>query len=956
MKIYDMQVNHLNNPLGFYMKRTVFGWKVEDAEGKRQRAARIVVAEDEAMTRILADTGYDSKADSLGTEVSLQLKPRTRYYWRVAVQTEALLEEGSYEEAVSETAWFETAKREEAWNAEWIGCDSREKRHPFFEKRIQPAGKVAKARLYLCGLGLYEAYFQADGAAEEQTCVSGLDSGMVRLGEEYLTPYCSDYNRWVQYQTLDVTGIVNRAGTLSVLLGNGWYKGRFGFQARGDVGFYGDSWKLLAELRLTYEDGSEEVIGTDESWSVRRSKILFSNLYDGEHVDELLPELPLERAVCCQPPKGRLMERMNTPVTVHETFAPVSLLTTPAGEQVFDMGQEFTGLFRLRVKEPAGTLIRIQTGEMLQQGNFYNDNLRSAKSEYLYTCDGRETVILPHFTFYGYRYVKVTGVADLKQEDFTGLAFYSDVRDRGWLHTGHELVNKLLSNIRWGLKDNFVDVPTDCPQRDERMGWTGDAQVFSPTATYLTDTYAFYAKYLQDMWEEQQDAEGKVPDVVPSFGVDSCACVWGDAACIIPWNLYLFYGDAHILEDQYPSMKAWVDYVRREDGDNHGWRYRFHYGDWLALDNPAGGVDQVMGGTDEEFIANVYYAAMAGLVSKAAAVLGKTEDAAEYERLSKEQFALVKKEYYSATGRCCIKTQTALLLTLKYQLSHNEELTRRQLRRLFEISGDKLKTGFVGTPLLCDVLTENGFGDLAFTLLLNEEYPGWLREVKLGATTVWERWNSLDEEGNFSSTGMNSLNHYAYGSIAEWMFRHVAGIGQAEGDTGFRRAVIKPLLNWQLREMSGAYDSPAGRYESEWKLTDPSHVTLRVRVPFGCEAKLFLPLAPDSVFGESGNPMFRRVQEGACILEPGEYTVSYELTRSLKPEYSIDTTLRELSANREIAKALLEAGVDLSELPKQCGDMSFRETVETYKVTEAKEILEKVSGILAGTAKNFLHQ
>ena len=379
-----------------------------------------------------------------------------------------------------------------------------------------------------------------------------------RVGDEYLTPYSNDYNEWVQYQTYDVTEEVSKQGMLRVLLGNGWYKARFGFSAFEDKGFYGNEWKLIAELHLTYADGSEEVIGTDESWQVRCSKIAFSNLYDGEHRDDTLSELPLEKAVFCEAPKGELTERMSLPVTIHETFEPKELLHTPAGELVFDMGQEFTGIFKLHVNVPAGTKVHVQTGEILQRGNFYNDNLRSAKSEYIYISDGTEMDLVPHFTFYGYRYVKIEGIPDLKKEDFTGLSYYSNITATGWMKTGSDLVNQLISNVRWGLKCNFVDVPTDCPQRDERMGWTGDAQVFSPTAMYLEDTYAFYAKYLYDMAKEQSVLGGKVPHVVPSCGVEDAACVWGDAACIIPWNLYLFYGDKSILEDQFVSMKSWV--------------------------------------------------------------------------------------------------------------------------------------------------------------------------------------------------------------------------------------------------------------------------------------------------------------------------------------------------------------------------------------------------------------
>lgn len=848
MELYDIQVNHLTDPIGFRMERVCLSWKVKNAVGTAQESARVLVAADAGMQNILLDTGFDERADSLCYEIPLELEPRSRYFYTVTVRTNA------GEEAVSEVCWFETGKREEPWRAKWITCDSAEKRHPFFEKEIVPQKKVAQARLYICGLGLYEAYFDGE-----------------RIGSEYLTPYSNDYNQWVQYQTFDVTAQMQRAGKLSVLLGNGWYKSRFGFSAHEDIGFYGSEWKLIAELHLQYADGTEDVVGTDDTWTVRRSKITFSNLYDGEHRDDTLPELPEERASLCEPSKGKLTERMSTPVTVHETFKPAELIRTPKGELVLDMGQEFTGSFALRVNIPRGREVRIQTGEILQQGCFYHENLRTAKSEYRYISNGEDILLQPHFTYYGYRYVKIEGIPDLKPEDFTGLALYSDILQRGEMRTGHKLVNQLLSNIRWGLKGNFLDVPTDCPQRDERMGWTGDAQVFSPTATYLQDTYSFYAKYLYDMYQEQLSLDGKVPDVVPSCGVESCACVWGDAACIIPWNLYKFYGDKNILKEQFASMKAWVDYITKTDGDNHGWRYVSHYGDWLALDNMNGDPEQVRGATDEEFIANVYYAASAEIVAKAARILGDVEAEAKYARLAAEQFAEVKREYYSATGRCCVKTQTALLLTLKYSLSENRELTISQLKKLFEQSGDKLLTGFVGTPLLCNVLSDNGMDDLAWKLLLNEDYPGWLREIKLGATTVWERWNSLLDDGTISGTSMNSMNHYAYGSIAEWMFRHVAGLEIPENIPGCRHMDFRPSLNWELREQETVYDSPCGEYWSAWKLIDPSHVELSVTVPFGCTASLVIPHATKAAYRN-----FTDIRDGVCYLTPGSYSVTYE--------------------------------------------------------------------------------
>ena len=924
MRVYDAKVNHMTNPMGFFMDGVSFSWKVDEARGKAQKAARVRVAADEKMQEILFDSGMDEQADSLAYPVELALEPRTRYFWQVTVLSDA------EEEADSEVQWFETSKMSEEWTGKWLTCDSTEKRHPIFSKEIAPAKEMAKARLYVTGLGLYEAYI--DGK---------------KVGDEYLTPYSNNYNRWVQYQTYDITDQIAGGGKLSILLGNGWYKGRFGFSAFEDKGYYGNEWKVIADVVLTYTDGTEEVIGTDESWTVTRSRIMFSNLYDGEQVDATAPELPAEEPTVCDAPKGRLEARRSLPVIAHEHIKPVELIHTPAGEQVFDMGQNFAGIFTFRVKEPAGTKIHIQTGEVLQKGNFYNENLRSAKSEYIYISDGNETVIRPHFTYYGYRYVKVEGVSDLKIEDFTGLALYSDIEMGGDVETGHDLVNQLVSNVRWGMKGNFIDVPTDCPQRDERMGWTGDTQVFSPTATFLADTYAFYSKYLHDMYTEQMDLDGMVPDVVPSAGVHSTACVWGDSSCIIPWNMYQFYGDKKILEDQYDSMRNWVDYISRVDGDNHGWRSVFHYGDWLALDNPSGKTDEVMGGTDEGYIANVYYAASAGIVAKAARVLGYEADAKTYQALCDEQFEEVKKEYFSQTGRCCIKTQTALILALKYHLSENEELTKKTLRLLFQISGDKLKTGFTGMPLMCPVLSENGMNDLAYTLLLNEDYPGWLHEVKLGATTVWERWNSLDENGDISSTGMNSLNHYAYGSILEWVFRYVTGFRVSEEHPGSRHLLIAPTLNWKLKRAKGSYHSAAGTYETSWELADPSHVTVKVTVPFGCTAEIVLPLVSQETLADQSNPLFADVRDGKCFVGAGTYEVSYETTKPAKKMYSTYTPIQELVNNPEIVSAMGEQ-LHLDQIPGQALAASFRQLAEAYpSASMSAEMLDQLDAALA---------
>lgn len=887
MKITRCKTDHLSQPLGFHLERPVLSWCVEDARGKVQTAARVVVAADAKLQSILFDTGFRADIDSTGFALPLALAPRTRYHWAVTVRTDA------GEQAQSEPHWFETAKMEEPWQAAWIGCDDGEPRHPLFCRELPLAGPVADARLYICGLGLYEAFLNGE-----------------KIGDEFLAPGCNNYNAWLQYQTYDITAALQKGGRLEVLLGNGWYKGRFGFM-RSEKSFYGDAWKLIAEVRVRYRDGREAVFGTDEAWQVRRSRITFSNIYDGERTDATLPELPAEKAVLCAAPAAALNARYSAPVTAHARLA-AKLMVTPAGEAVLDMGQNIAGIFRLCVHEPAGTQVRLQFGETLQDGCFYRDNLRTARAEYVFVSDGGEHVLQPHFTFFGARYVKLEGIAQPNAEDFIALPLSSELEKTGALQTGHGLVNRLVSNVEWSCRDNFIDVPTDCPQRDERMGWTGDAQVFCPTACYLYDAYPFYRKYLRDMATEQAARGGLVPNVIPAFGMDDTSSVWGDAAVLIPWTLYRFSGDRSILEAQFDAMKAWVDYITRIDGADCGWRRAFHFGDWLALDAPGAAGDGTRGATDEDFIADVSYMHSAELTAQAAAVLQREEERGRYEALAQRLRRRIEREFYSPAGRCCVNTQTGLLLTLRHALAPTGR-TRDALRKKLADAGDKLQTGFVGTPLLCNILHENGMEDLSEKLLLNEEYPGWLHEVKLGATTVWERWNSLDENGRVSSTGMNSLNHYAYGAVLEWMYRHLAGLQPLAA--GFRRVRLEPTPVWALKHLDCTYHSAAGAWQVSWQIEDATHLALEVSVPFGCTAELALPLAGAEVFADGKNPLFADVQEGVCRLSAGRYAVRYQtsvpLHTVLTTAMPVETLLRDPAARA----LLLRAMPQLTQLP-----------------------------------------
>lgn len=866
MRVTRMQVNHITNPLGFDLGEPTFTWVVEDAAGTRAEALRIVVG---AKGETVADTGWaelDSKAAQVAG-LADKLVPRTRYEWTVSVRTD------TGEETTSDPSWFETSKRDEPWQAQWITCDYSDPRHPLFAKTLELSGKeVASARLYMVGLGIYET--RLDGQ---------------KVGNEYLAPGTHAFDQWIQYQTYDVTSQVADGAKLVVALGHGWYSGRFGF-VKTDVGYYGNDWRLIAELHVTYADGSEQVIATDESWEVGRSTVNFSNIYDGERRDDTLPtvepvpatSLPAEEAAAAT---AKLHDRLSLPVTMHETFVP-EVIRTPAGECVLDLGQNIAGIFRLHGQWPRGARVHVQTSELLQDGNFYRDNLRTAKSEYWYISNGEEQTLFPTLTFFGYRYAKieVDGKApeSFDPADFTGIALYSDFDgERGRISTGSAKVNQLISNARWGMKDNFLDTATDCPQRDERMGWTGDANVFSATALYMAAPYAFYRKYLYDMALEQAAHGGMMPMVVPSYGLSGAPAVWGDATTFIPWNMYQADGDPAILAEHYDAMKGWVDTVVVQDGEDHALLDSMQLADWLALDTKDPGGRQ--GYTDGPFVAYLYLWKSANIVADTARMLGRDGDAARYDEVATRTREWIYREYYTPTGRCAVNTMTAYVLCLAFGFG-NQAWAKRQLLKMLKEEGG-LVTGFVGTPLLCPALSDAGCDREAYGLLLKEDYPSWLYCVNLGATTIWERWNSLDADGHITGIDMNSMNHYSYGAIVEWLFSYVAGLRLME--PGFARTRLAPRVDWRLGSLEAELDSAAGTWRIAWECVNEAFLRVAFTVPFGAEAEVELPFAPESAYEKLGGR----------VLGPGNYEIYYNTTEPLRRVPSVDWTLAQIVAS-----------------------------------------------------------
>ena len=826
MYISRLRVNHKKNPLGFNLAKIHLSWEVKAVCGKWAVETRIIVSESSNMEKLVYDSGVQENYHENQMLVSFDLKPRTRYYWQVEVKDD----KGDCSK--SNPAWFETGKLQESWTAKWIGTEENEKRMPLLYKEFELKEKPESVRWHVCGLGLYEAYVNEKKA-----------------GREFLMPGYHCYDSFLEYQTLDVTELLSHGkNKIAVLLGEGWYKGRFGFD--GDYrNLYGNQKKCIGELHIRYANGQEECIVTDSSWKAEESSICENGIYDGEHIDETLEHkmLSVEEIEETRP----LVERFNPRIHKVEEFQPVSVKQEDEA-LLLDFGETVTGWVEITGAFETGQKVMMQYGEVLQKGRFYRDNLRTAKAEFTYVSKGKGETIRPHFTYYGFRYVKIKGLNPEKEYKFIAYRIMSDIERTGWVATDHDKVNHLLENTLRSQKCNFLDIPTDCPQRDERMGWTGDAGIFASTACFHMDSGSFFHHYMKNMQAEQEKCNGAIPFFVPRPKVkkeehtnplylDSGAAVWGDAATLIPWRLYQFYGDKAMLEEQYPVMKAWVDYEYERTKENeipYLWQNDRQLGDWLALDN--GNINNPIGKTDSGFIASVYHYWSTKMVKEAAESLGLEESKVYAEREKEIRNAILN--YYFPDKKFCLEyTQTAcaLLLYLKLYPEGEREVITAKLAELLKKNNGHLNTGFVGTPILCMALSENGQNQLAYDLLLNEDYPGWLHEVNLGATTVWERWNSLEEDGSISGTGMNSLNHYAYGSIAEWIYRYMCGLNPSIGEAV--KMTIYPMPDQRLKKAEGSWRSVFGKYVCAWNWKSEQEVVCNIEVPFNANARFILP-------------------------------------------------------------------------------------------------------------------
>ncbi len=891
MTIKDIRINGFREPLGFELPWLSLSWKVCETDSTKPACVQLLVAGDANFQQVLYRE-ESSGFSSAGTVIPLELHERTRYFVRIIV-------EGDGGDRAQADSWFETGKRGEAFLARWIGTDESDRFHPVFFKDFGLRRKPVSARLYATGLGLYEAYLNGR-----------------KCGGEFLAPLCSDYDTEVQVQTYDVGGLLTAGeNRLEILCGNGWYKGRLGYEGGKET--YGDRFQALAELRLRYEDGSEQVIGTDGSWNYRGSDFTETDLYDGECLDRTLwtgRENPVKPAVLTE---GVLaVDRYSLPVVVKDRLCVKEVIHTPAGETVLDFGQNFTGTVSYTAAFPSGTRIELDHGEILQDGNFYNANYRTAKVRMIYISDGRQETVRAHFTYFGFRYVRVTGwPGKVKPEDFTGLVLYSDLDTAVSFRSSDPKLNRLAQNAFWGQRSNFLDLPTDCPQRDERLGWTGDAQVFAPTACYQMDTRAFYRKYLRLLRMEQQKNGGAVPNYVPNFDHSpGGSSVWGDAASFLPLTVYDAYGDWQALEESYPLMRDWLEWILRQDEEYGGgrlWNFGFHFGDWLAQDGVT--PQSMKGGTEDAFVACMYYYATAKKLTHAAGILGCGDDCARYETLAEEIRAAILHEYFSPAGRLCIDTQTAYLLCLNFGVYSDKTRIVEGLKRRLQKDCWAIKGGFVGATMMCRVLAENGMEELAAYFLFQDGFPGWMHCVDLGATTIWERWNSVLDDGHISGTEMNSLNHYAYGSVMEYVYRDLAGLQGLE--PGFRRVRFAPQPTWRLQELDLRYDSASGVYASFWHIHPDGTLTVRFEVPFGCTAEAKLPGTDETVELTAG--VFERRYRPAR-----DYGLKYTMDSRLSELLKDEAALSVLRDDLPLAAALVDTG-DREFLGMTFGDLRF---------------------------------
>ena len=848
---HTIRCEYFNGPLGpdaplsLATDRPRFSWMVgSDSDAATQQAYRIqivpIVEDGASVATPVWDSNWVVSPESQFVPFDGEdLVSRTQYQVRVALRDEA-----GRESDWSQPLAFETSKLDESWNGDFVGIQADDEYDPsrpvYLRRNLHLEAVPKRPRLYASALGVYQLF------------VNGR-----RIGDAEFAPGWTAYGTRVAFQTWDLSDVlVEGDNCIGVVFGAGWYAGQLTWYGTKQI--YGEHTGFAAELHCL--GMQEPILVTDTDWTVAYGEILTSEIYHGEVCDarsslgawsepeytedarwstaRILPASASE--------KQKLVPQEGPLVRPHELLPMQNILTTPCGERVLDFGQNVTGRVRLELKGQDGDRAVLSHAEVLDAaGNFYTENLRTARCRIEYVCSGEDPVLYePAFTFQGFRYVRIDewpgGVGSARADQFRAVVLHSDFEETLWFESSNDDLNRLHENIRWGWKGNALDIPTDCPQRDERLGWTGDAQVFIGTAAYLTACDGFFARWHRDVAADQRP-DGGVPYVIPdvlttvaehesTIREPHSSTGWGDAAVIGPWTMYRRFGDYAQLRMQYASMKAWVEYMHAQAQDGLVWNSGFHFGDWVALDAKEG---SYFGATPNDLTATAYYAYSTRLLARAAAEIGESGDAERYANLADRIVEAFRYEFVTPSGRLAARTQTAHLLALAFNLVEERDRPRTvaTLVDLIRENDNHLVTGFLGTPLLLPVLSDNGHLDVAYELLMREEYPGWLYQVKQGATTIWEHWDGLKPDGTMWSPNMNSFNHYAYGAVGEWMYRVVGGIDLNVSEPARGHFVIAPRPGGGITHCETSYQSPVGRVSVHWNLSGSSLTTTVVLPP-----------------------------------------------------------------------------------------------------------------------------
>ncbi|MDN3496856.1 family 78 glycoside hydrolase catalytic domain [Planococcus sp. APC 4015] len=837
------RIEHHRDPRGIGEREPRLSWSILDAESDWRQAAyridahyadgRTAMHESESDEQILVPWPFEPLASREIVSVSVRVRDAHGSWSDASAATE--LETGLLD-AADWSAWPVGA----SWNED---PDSDDRRPSLVRRDLEVRPGLVRARLYATAHGLYEAE------------VNG-----IRVGDDTLSPGWTVYGSRLRYYTYDVTDLLQPgANALGAWLGDGWYRGRLGWRA-AFRNLWGNDLSFLAQLELTYADGTRETIATDADWRVAPSPILRSGIYDGEDYDarEELPgwstagfdDSAWEVVQLRHRDRATLVAPTAPPVRCTQEVIPVAVTTSSTGRRVLDFGQNLVGRVRIRVQGPAGTTVLLRTAEVLQDGDVYTRPLRGARSSDSYTLAGRAEPEEwePRFTFHGFRYVEVSDWpgdidAAVAAGDIVARVLHTDLERTGWFSSSDPSLDRLHENVVWSMRGNFVDIPTDCPQRDERVGWTGDIQVFGPTACFLFDVSGMLSGWLRDVAIEQLP-DGTVPWYVPVIPAHHMwtpirpGAAWGDVATMLPWTLYERFGDTGVLRAQFDSARRWVDLVARLAGPSRLWDTGFQLGDWL--DPAAPPQDPSDARTDRHLVATAYFARSAELVSQMADRLDLADEASSYGTLAREVRQAFASAYIRDDGLMSSDAQTAYALALSFDLVPDDArraIAADRLAALVAEAGNRIATGFVGTPLISSALSDHGHVDRAYDLLLERECPSWLYQVDMGATTTWERWDSMLPDGTVNPGTMTSFNHYALGAVADWLHRTVAGIAPEE--PGYRTIRFAPRPSAALSSASARHLTPYGEASISWT-THGGSLHVEVRVPHGTSGILDL--------------------------------------------------------------------------------------------------------------------